>query len=434
MSGFSDITSGNVSGWENDLVNGISDPSKALSGWDPSQGMKNKSQITAPTAPPQVQGPAAAPNAYQMQVPVQGPNGTYIARTPQMQAAQINQTGGLNQYADQSQRAQSQLMGQLANQAAGRGPSVAQTQLQQGQQANTAATMAALASSRGQANPLAQRSAMEQQAAGNAQLNQQAALARIQEQQAAQQTLAGVAGQSANQGLTARGQDIGVNTNQAGLNQQANAANYGGGLQTNLAQAGINANNASQLFGAQQNAGLANMQSGNTNNALIGQYANMGQQAQMANQNAALGYGNQNLQAQMGNAGIAQQNIQNTSNIAGGLLNGGAGVLSGMASGGTGLFAAAAHGMLVPGEANVPGDSSANDTVKAKLSPGEIVVPRTAATSPEAALAFIASVKGWDKKPDQQIDQTHNHAIAALATAQGLLHKRLAQLEARKGA
>lgn len=43
----------------------------------------------------------------------------------------------------------------------------------------------------------------------------------------------------------------------------------------------------------------------------------------------------------------------------------------------------------VPGTAPVPGDSPANDTVHAKLSPGELVVPRTAMTDDEEFDAFM---------------------------------------------
>lgn len=51
-----------------------------------------------------------------------------------------------------------------------------------------------------------------------------------------------------------------------------------------------------------------------------------------------------------------------------------------------------AHGEKVPGKAKVEGDSYSNDTVPALLSPGEIVVPRSAAKNPEKAAAFAKSV------------------------------------------
>lgn len=51
----------------------------------------------------------------------------------------------------------------------------------------------------------------------------------------------------------------------------------------------------------------------------------------------------------------------------------------------------------VPGEAQVEGDSSENDTVPATLSPGEVVIPRSVATAPDApqkAAQFMGQVKG----------------------------------------
>jgi len=54
-------------------------------------------------------------------------------------------------------------------------------------------------------------------------------------------------------------------------------------------------------------------------------------------------------------------------------------------------------GGMVPGEAEVPGDSEQNDTVPARLSPHEIVLPRSVATAPDApqkAAKFVQNVKG----------------------------------------
>jgi len=48
------------------------------------------------------------------------------------------------------------------------------------------------------------------------------------------------------------------------------------------------------------------------------------------------------------------------------------------------------HGGVVPGKAPLPGDHPANDVIPARLSPGEVVVPRSAAGNPHALAAFIA--------------------------------------------
>lgn len=53
------------------------------------------------------------------------------------------------------------------------------------------------------------------------------------------------------------------------------------------------------------------------------------------------------------------------------------------------------HGSIVPGKAVVKGDSPKNDIVDAKLSPGEIVIPRTVVNSPDApkeAAKFVAAI------------------------------------------
>ena len=61
-------------------------------------------------------------------------------------------------------------------------------------------------------------------------------------------------------------------------------------------------------------------------------------------------------------------------------------------------------GGRVPGQAQVPGDSTQNDTVKAHLSPGEVVIPRSVANSPNApqkAAQFVAQTKGMGGAPIQ---------------------------------
>lgn len=65
-----------------------------------------------------------------------------------------------------------------------------------------------------------------------------------------------------------------------------------------------------------------------------------------------------------------------------------AGSLAGMSDGGE-----------VPGRAKVFGDDSRNDTVRAKLSPGEIVIPRSHADSPEAAANFVRALQAQKQRP-----------------------------------
>ncbi len=164
-------------------------------------------------------------------------------------------TAIIDQAAQAQFRTQQQnLIGQLALQASGRGPSVAGAQLQHASQANQAATFAQLASARGAAagNPGLARNAMNTSANIQAQTSRDAAVARMQEQMNAQGQLGNAIG-------NARQQDIGMATAQAANQQQSNLAGYQGQLQM-----------------AQQY------------NDLKAKYAAMGLDAQKANQMAAL--------------------------------------------------------------------------------------------------------------------------------------------------
>jgi hypothetical protein len=85
--------------------------------------------------------------------------------------------------------------------------------------------------------------------------------------------------------------------------------------------------------------------------------------------------------------------------------------------------AQAAYGAEVPGEPIVEGDSPINDTKEYKLSPGEIVIPRTAAQDRESAMAFLDALKfdkekNKDTKEEKELKQpakeqeTDFHAMA----------------------
>lgn len=86
-------------------------------------------------------------------------------------------------------------------------------------------------------------------------------------------------------------------------------------------------------------------------------------------------------------SGVANQQAQNNANTANKQLIGGMLGTAGK------LAMAAAHGDVVPGEANVPGDSVQNDTQPYMLSPGEIVIPRSASQNREAAIKFLDAIK-----------------------------------------
>lgn len=118
----------------------------------------------------------------------------------------------------QTRDAQGQLISGLQARANGTGgPSVAELQMKQGQDAGLRSQLAAQAAQRGGANPLAQRNLAQNAAATNQQFVGQTADLRAQEQQQAQEQLGSVLS-------GVRGQDIGLATNQAGLDQQTGLA------------------------------------------------------------------------------------------------------------------------------------------------------------------------------------------------------------------
>lgn len=70
------------------------------------------------------------------------------------------------------------------------------------------------------------------------------------------------------------------------------------------------------------------------------------------------------------------------------------------------------NGGKVNGQAKVTGDSPENDTVKAKLSPGEVVVPRTAMSDDEEFDAFMEKFR--PSKREKQVDSDKPLMVQAL--------------------
>lgn len=370
-------------------------------------------QKQAPTMMTARLGPAATVGAQQA-----GPAQIGAAQT--RQAAQIA-TGPQDQFRNQ----QMALANQLAAQAQGQGPSLAQAQLRQATDRNIAQQAALIGSQRGLNPNQAARQAAIQGAAANQQAAGQSAQLRLQEQQAAQQALAGIAG-------AGREQDLGLAQNQASLNQQATLSNRDAVNQFALQQAALN-----------QQAGLANaqmgMQAGLANQDAANQFAlaqaQLKQQAAANNQQATLqqsGLNNQMSQyyntglmnmeqadrdAQMalqqllvnqntGLAGVNQAGYASASKARGDLVG----------NLGSGLAALAmAKGGVVPGKAKHKGDDLRNDTVPVMLSPGEIVVPRTIADDDKRTIAFVQALSkggkvknygGSDKKLAEALSKT----------------------------
>lgn len=130
-------------------------------------------------------------------------------------------------------------------------------------------------------------------------------------------------------------------------------------------------------------------------NSLYNSMGNQSIQQQGVTQQGNLAY--QNL-----GANISGQNASMQNQMTGGAINaiGGAGAMLAMAKGGK-----VPHpitflgGGGVPGRANVPGDSLKNDTVDAKLSPGEIVIPRSLVHNPGKAKSFIEAINAKESRP-----------------------------------
>jgi hypothetical protein len=139
-------------------------------------------------------------------------------------------------------------------------------------------------------------------------------------------------------------------------------------------------------IGIQQQLG-AQGQLGN----LYGQMAGQSLQSQGMAQNAL----NANNQV---NAGIEMANTQSQNQMMGGLL-GGAGAI------GAGFATRKAHGGFIDGPEVVPGDDPANDVVPVAASAGEIVIPKSKASDPEKAKAFIDHLMGEkkSKKDDKPV-------------------------------
>lgn len=158
----------------------------------------------------------------------------------QAQQATINQGPQ-----DQFRGRQMSLADALQAQSMGQGPSLAQLQLRQGTDRNIAQAMALGASQRGGSPGLAQRQIAQQTAAANQQAAMQAAQTRMAEQLAAREQLGGVL-----QG--GRGQDIGLATSQAQLDQERNLANAQAQNAYNMNKASVAAANQKNLMDYQK--------------------------------------------------------------------------------------------------------------------------------------------------------------------------------------
>lgn len=361
----------------------------------------------------------ALANQLQMQAQGQGPNPALA------QLAQSTGANTANQAALMAgQRGIGQNAGLIARQAAMQGASNQQ----------------------GAAGQAATLGAQQQLAAQQMLQNQQGAMGNLASTQVGQQQNA--LGQWQQGSLQNQANLLGAiaNSNNAAVGNQSNVNNVNGSM------AGINSQGQWNTFGnvmksATQGAnGISGMMGGMAKGGMVRNYADGGDvdfgSMDMPPENAnalsvasPIDMGNNNgpssnlgkwfqdlkmpAQSQQGPAPVQQQAeqvsqpgispISNSGGISiptlanvdwsvgGGQSGGGGG-----GGGGGGLMKmlpmlamAANKGAMVPGKASVSGDSLKNDTVDAKLSPGEIVIPRSVVNSknaPERAAAFVRDV------------------------------------------
>lgn len=296
------------------------------------------------------------------------------------------------------------LQAQLGQMAAGGGPNPAQAQFQDNANKIAAQTAGMIGSQKGM-SPALQARLMAQQGAGAQQgIAGQAAALQQQQQMAAIGAL-----QNQNAAMLGQQQAAHSALNQGVLGQQGNVLGIQGSA--NAANAGVQGNVASQqgkMFGGlMQGAGMAFMAHGGE----VPCYAEGGPVDPMAPQSQAASYFKhfEGAPAMPFNSGDSLQD--GSANFSYGLINalksgGGPGAMAGGAgdlpliAGAPPVMAAARGGEIpfagqVPGKANVPGDSLKNDTVSARLSPGEVVIPRSIMQSEDPAghaAKFVAAV------------------------------------------
>lgn len=234
----------------------------------------DQTALTPQQAAIQAQQIEAARIAQLQQAQVAQVAPTQVGPTSLANAAQINTDPQA-----EIRAAQTGLVSGLQSAIAGKEPSVAEIMLRNATDRNVANQYALAQAANGMNTGLAQRTAMINAAEMNQTAVMQQAILRAQEIASARGQLAGVTDST-------RGADIGLATNQAGLQQQTSLTNTGALNTANLTQAQIAAAQATQQAQLQQGASQFN--AGQANDA-ASQQAQLQQAAALANQQAALG-------------------------------------------------------------------------------------------------------------------------------------------------
>lgn len=327
------------------------------------------------------------------------------------QQAFLNALAAQNGVGNQSNvfNQQQALAGQLALQAAGGGPNPAQAQFQQNANQVAAQTAGLIGSQKGM-SPALQARLIAQQGAGAGQAAAgQAATLQAQQQLAAQQALMQQQASMAN----VAGQQVGQQQNaisgymQGALGQQGNVLGIQGSA--NAANSGVARQTAGNQFQFLQGIGTAAMGLAHGGQVPEYNYADggaVGPQSFAGNYFKNFAGTPQEDTPLVGKSSSPFGALKNMGGGGMGQMAGGAGDAAPMASAAP-VMAASCGGAIggeayakqmkpVPGKAKVAGDSKKNDTQPAMLSPGEIIIPRSIATrpnAPEMAARFVAAVK-----------------------------------------
>lgn len=268
----------------------------------------------------------------------------------------------------------------LFQQANGGGP-----QLAAGQERAATDRNIAQAYAMAQANPYdpgAARNAANNVAMANQDAAQQSALLQMQQQLAAQGQLSGVLGAMRGQDLTGSGQQLQgqMTGEQARIDalvkqQQINVGAYEGSAGRAAKVIGGLAGGGGSV-GAQNAAGAAGTGSAGT-----------------ASAGAAAGDAAMAAPVMLARGGQVPPQMHPAMYAGGGHVPSHAPSISIILP-----TTYAATGGMVPGQASVPGNSYANDTVQARLSPGEIVLPKSVTDDPDAAEKAKLFVQAIEKQ------------------------------------
>lgn len=253
------------------------------------------------------------------------------------------------------------VIAQMSQAALGQGPSLAEAQLKSATNRNLAQQLAMAASMRGRNPAAAQRQILNSQGDAGRQLAEQSSIARLQEQQMARQQLAS---------QQAMADQLAMSGNQQGFSAATlpGTMKYQGQLAQMQAQAAANAANAQA-----QNSMTSGLLSAGAQ--LGAAYMGMPASPAAAAATTASPAVTYDINRYTGGGGAGMGGVNATRMSSGGFATGG----------------------RVPGTPEVDSNSPANDKVQAMLSPGEIVIPRSHATSLAKAKSFVQTLMEKEK-------------------------------------